>query len=368
MRSSFRLFKLMGISIEVHVTFLLFFLLIFFAGFSSFIFFLVVFSIVLAHELCHSIAAILSGVPVPRIILLPFGGLASIELPEEPLTELKISLSGPLFNFFFAAVGFTLIKAMGLQLFSYDQLVSMLSDGSLGIFTQDYVLSMIVMLNMLLGLFNMLPAFPMDGGRVFRSVLALWTDYVKATEVAGRIGQFIFMFLIVAGIFTLNIWWIAIGVFLTYASSSEVKFVLLKKTFDGLYMRDLIASQKRIPVAEAGLSFRDFMRVVAKPEHRLYLVVSRDGSLAGVLDLDEVQAAAAKVGGMRVGSLASAGYGVVNANQSVADAMKRILSGRITLVVDENVVLGYMTPELFMELTRFYRVKSMGSQPQAGRI
>lgn len=343
----------MGISIEVHVTFVLFFLLILLAGFANFLFFLIIFMIVLSHELCHSIAAILSGIPVPRIILLPFGGLASIELPENPMTELKISLSGPFFNFFFAGVGFVLIKLMGLTLLSYGHLLYALVDGGVGVFTVDYVLSMLVMSNLVLGLFNMVPAFPMDGGRVLRSILALWIDYAKATEIAGRIGQAVFLFLIVAGFFTLDLWWIVVGFFLMYASGSEVRFVLLRKTFEGLLVREVVSHQRRLPVVDGSLQLGEFLRLVARPEQRLYLVVNSDGSLKGVLDLHKV-AGLLRDSEVRVGSLVEGGYGLVDGGSRVSDAMREILSNDVTLVAEDSMVVGYVTPDLFAELTNFY--------------
>jgi stage IV sporulation protein FB len=342
----------MGISIEVHITFLLFLFLILLAGFANFLFFLIIFMIVLSHELCHSIAAILSGIPVPRIILLPFGGLASIELPENPMTELKISLSGPFFNFFFAGVGFLLIKLLGFTLLGYDQVVYALV-GGVGVFTVDYVLSMLVMTNLVIGLFNMVPAFPMDGGRVLRSVLALWVDYAKATEIAGKFGQVIFLFLILDGLFESNLWWIIVGFFLMYASGSEVRFVLLRKTFDGLFMRDLVSHQRRLSAVDGALRVDEFLRLVARPNQRVYLVVNSDGSLRGVLDLHRI-AGLPKDGAGSVGSLAAGGYGLVEGRMRVADAMREILSKDVTLVVDESTVVGFVTPESFMEFTDFY--------------
>ncbi|MBM3309166.1 MAG: hypothetical protein FJY77_02840 [Candidatus Altiarchaeales archaeon] len=358
MRSSFRLFKVLGISIEVHITFILFLLLVLIAGPATFVFFFIIFSIILAHELCHSIAAILSGIPVPRIILLPFGGLASIELPENPLTELKISLSGPFFNFFLAGISLALIKLLSLHLFGYGQLLDMLVEGNTGIFTASYVLSMLAMVNLLLGLFNMLPAFPMDGGRVFRSILALWIDYAKATQIAGRIGQMVFLLLVLAGILTFNIWWIIVGLFLMYASGGEVKFVLLKKTFQGLLMRDIISEQRKLPIVEGSVFVKDFMTMFAKPDQRFYLIANQDGTLKGILDLNEVSQASMQEKLKTVGSLAKEDYETVEGSVSVEEGMKKILSNDITLIADGDVVLGYMTPELFFEMTQFYSLKN----------
>jgi Zn-dependent protease len=347
----------MGISVEVHIVFLLLLLIILlFTGIANFLFIFIVFSIVLAHELCHSVAAILSGIPVPRIVLLPFGGLATIELPENPITELKISASGPLFNFFFAAVGYLIAKIMGLSLLSYGQVLDMLVNGGVGIFTPAYVLSIIVTSNLILGLFNMLPAFPMDGGRVFRSVLALWMDYAKATAIAGRIGQLFSLLFIAVGILGFNLWWLVIGLFLTYASSSEVKFVLVKHAFEGLVMKDIMSS-RRMPVVDGGLTLKEFFNLVARPDNRFYLVANPDGSLRGVLDLHQLAQNASIRADQQVSLLARDVSSVVDGRAPVADAMKQVVTEELTLVVDGGIVLGYVTPESFMESTNFYSLR-----------
>ena len=87
----------MGISIELHLTFIIFFSLFLAAGITNFLFLGLIFTIVLAHELAHSITAKLSGIPVPKITLLPIGGLATIELPEDPMLELRVSMVGQFF-------------------------------------------------------------------------------------------------------------------------------------------------------------------------------------------------------------------------------------------------------------------------------
>jgi len=359
MRSSFRLFRLAGISIEVHISFVLFFLLLSFAGLANMVFFLFIFSLVLAHELCHSIAALLSGIKVPRIILLPFGGLSSIEIPENPINELKISLAGPFFNFFLAGVSLLLMKAFGLGLTGYYDLLNMLDSGGVGVFTASFMMSILVMSNLVLGLFNMIPAFPMDGGRVLRSVLALWLDYGKATEIAGGVGNVVFLFFIVGGIFSqpLNIWLIIMGLFLAYAGGGEVRFVLFRRTLAGLSMRDLVSSQHRLPVVDGSLPVEDFLRLVARPDERFYLVVKPDGSLGGVLDVRMLDNPVLSRKSLTAGSLAQEGYGVVDASAGVTDGIRTVLEKDLTLVVDGSTVVGYVTPELFMELAHFYRLK-----------
>ncbi|GER80248.1 MAG: site-2 protease family protein [Anaerolineales bacterium] len=194
---SLKLFKVKDIDIKVHMTFVL--ILIWAAyrwslstgeGIQGAVFgvaaTLLLFLSVTLHELGHSLQAIKFGVRVKDITLMPMGGLARLdEIPEEPNKELRIALAGPLVNFAIAAllvgVG-ALLDARAL--ISLDEL-----QASLGSVSWSGLLAYLTSANLLLGLFNLIPAFPMDGGRVLRALLAKKMNHVKATQVAAQVGQ-----------------------------------------------------------------------------------------------------------------------------------------------------------------------------------
>ncbi|MBC6939787.1 MAG: site-2 protease family protein [Chloroflexi bacterium] len=194
---SLKLFKVKDIDIKVHMTFVL--ILIWAAyrwslstgeGIQGAVFgvvaTLLLFLSVTLHELGHSLQAIKFGVRVKDITLMPMGGLARLdEIPEEPNKELRIALAGPLVNFAIAAllvgVG-ALLDARAL--ISLDEL-----QASLGGVSWSGLLAYLTSANLLLGLFNLIPAFPMDGGRVLRALLAKKMNHVKATQVAAQVGQ-----------------------------------------------------------------------------------------------------------------------------------------------------------------------------------
>ena len=185
---SFSIFKIFGIRIDVHPTF---FLLplgfgIFYAkdygweiGLRVCVLIFLVFLCVLGHELTHSLKAMSFGIRVPQITLYPMGGVASLQrIPRDPHQEFSISIVGPLFNFALAAIlFFPLYFCIGKEnLFS----------PSLESWPRTF--ANLFWLNPILGLFNLIPAFPMDGGRIFRSLLARRMDYVKATRISVFLG------------------------------------------------------------------------------------------------------------------------------------------------------------------------------------
>ncbi|MFH1054607.1 MAG: site-2 protease family protein [Candidatus Altiarchaeota archaeon] len=357
MRWSYRLFRVNGISIELHLTFILFFMLIFMSsGWPGFMFFILIFATVLAHELIHSLTAVLHGIRVPKIMLLPIGGLASIEMPDDPILELKVSIVGPLFNFMLAGVGLLMFSALNSSFVGYGTVVDWVFSGSFGMDSVSAVLSVIVSINLTLGLFNMLPAFPMDGGRVFRSILAFWMDYVKATKIATLVGQLIFSALAFIGILTFNIWWVIIGMFLSYAGGSELKYVNLKALVSGVKLRDIAVPG--LIYVNSSLSWGDFLSTVYRRGRSLYLTVDSSGVVKGVLDLAELRSADLN---RPVGDAPATEYSVLDGGLMVSGILKVLLSQKLVLVSDGGRLLGYVTPETladsaaYMSLSRTLR-------------
>ena len=165
---------------------------------------LLLFVCVTLHEFGHALVARHFGINVKSIMLLPIGGVANLEtLPEKPVQEFLIAVAGPLVNF---ALALALLPAaalaVGMEMRSgtmpttlVGMLSSMQSPGFVNLLL--YLLAM----NLLLGLFNLLPAFPMDGGRILRSLLAMTMDYVRATRIAVLVGRFVAVLLALWGIF-----------------------------------------------------------------------------------------------------------------------------------------------------------------------
>jgi Zn-dependent protease/CBS domain-containing protein len=228
MKWSLQVGKLFGIPIRVHVTFLL---LLFFiaymglkqAGQAGAIFgtisILLIFVCVVLHEMGHSLMAIHYGTEVKDIVLLPIGGVSRMEdIPEEPKKEIAISVIGPLISLGLGVIFFFAAGAVG-QSTSFTQF---------SVF-QGNVIATLFWINIMLGLFNLVPAFPMDGGRVLRGILATGMDGLRATKIAVGVGQAFAILLFFFGIF-FN-WWLAlIAIFIYLGAEGEERMVVLKSS------------------------------------------------------------------------------------------------------------------------------------------
>jgi Zn-dependent protease/predicted transcriptional regulator len=215
MGTSLTIFRVFDIDVRVHWSFLLILAygaFAYSAGASSVlvgavygvIMILLLFVCVTLHEFGHALVAQHYGIHVKNITLLPIGGVANLErVPEKPLQEFFIAIAGPLVNFVLALVLLpAVLIGVGMQMRSgtapastFAMLAELQTPGVVNILL--YLLAV----NVLLGLFNLLPAFPMDGGRILRSLLAMTTDYVRATRTAVLVGRFMAALLAMWGIF-----------------------------------------------------------------------------------------------------------------------------------------------------------------------
>lgn len=201
MRWSFHLGRLAGIPLRVHYTFLLLLAWIVFRAFGAgasplgamldTAFVLAVFGSVVLHELGHALTARRFGVRTRDIMLLPIGGVASLEhMPRSSREELWIAIAGPLVNLAIAAATFLLLSLFGGVL-----------GGEVGALAQSF-LSSLMWANLGLAIFNLIPAFPMDGGRVLRAMLARRRGYLRATLTAAGIGRVFAIGFGILGLFT----------------------------------------------------------------------------------------------------------------------------------------------------------------------
>jgi Zn-dependent protease/CBS domain-containing protein len=228
MKWSFKIGKLFGIPIRVHLTFLL---LLFFIGISGskqggsegailgMIVIIFIFICVILHEVGHSLVAIHYGIKVNDIILLPIGGVSRMEeIPEDPKQEITISVVGPLVSFGLAILFFVLSEVTH-QGIGFKQI---------NIYSRNVVASLF-WINLVLGVFNLIPAFPMDGGRVLRGILAIRMESLKATKIAVGIGQGFAILLFFFGIF-FNWWMALIAIFIYLGAEGEERMVAVKNS------------------------------------------------------------------------------------------------------------------------------------------
>jgi Zn-dependent protease/CBS domain-containing protein len=268
-----------GTAVRIHFTFILFLAWIFLASWysggpqaawSGLAFMILLFACVLAHEFGHIFTARAFGVATPDVTLLPIGGVARLErIPEKPSEELLIALAGPAVN---VVIAFALLLFFGADLHTRN-LAAMES-------TSISMVDRLAAVNLFLAVFNMIPAFPMDGGRVLRAVLAIRLGHVRATEIAASIGQVVAFGLGFLGLFG-NPLLIFIAIFVYLAASSEAQLVAMRAMSRDVPVSAAMITQFARLAPEAHID--EAVDTLLRTSQSEFPVADADGRLVGVL-------------------------------------------------------------------------------------
>ncbi|PWA07396.1 site-2 protease family protein [Flavobacterium psychrotolerans] len=287
MKGSFKLGTIAGIGVFIHWTFSLLLAFIIFinykAGHSasqiiwSVLFILSVFITVFLHELGHALAAKKYDINTKDITLLPIGGLARLErIPEKPSEELIVALAGPFVNIAIAFVtGLFIAMPSDAQ-----QLSEQLMEGING---KTFLLHFFLV-NFWLALFNLIPAFPMDGGRVLRALLSLKLQRHVATKIAARIGQLLAIGFIFLGFFG-NPFLIFIGIFIIMGAQIELDFTVSKYLLEGDRVSDVLMTTYQSIDAQEKL--RTAIDLLLNSQDRNFLI-TENGKPVGTLNRDQI--------------------------------------------------------------------------------
>ena len=318
---SLKIGRIRGINIFVHATFLLIVGWAALAGWSQeqsvagaiyqVIFILALFGCIVLHELGHALAARRFGIKTRDITLLPIGGLARLErMPKEPLQELAVALAGPAVN-----VVISFVLAIGL-----------LAAGQYRGFTAEAVLEgsmleRLMVVNVFLVLFNLLPAFPMDGGRALRALLATRLGPLRATRIAASVGQGMALLFGFVGLFS-NPFLVFIALFVWMGAAQEAAMAQAEALLghvpaERAMIRDFYAVRRDDPLGKAvqlGLTGAqtDFP-------------VLEDGRVIGVLTQTDMLKGLAERGGQgRVEDVMDQDFAVVDAAETLEDAFRKL--------------------------------------------
>ena len=282
MRWSLSLGSIGGTEIRIHVTFLLFLVwlaAVYYraggpeAAWEGTIFIVLLFLCVLLHELGHVFAARRYGVKTRDVTLWPFGGIASMErMPEKPSQELIVALAGPAVNVVIAAV---LLLWLGTSL--DPQNLTAIENPTVSLAAK------LAGANIILVLFNMIPAFPMDGGRVLRALLAMHVGNARATELAATIGQGFAVVFGILGIFY-NPMLIIIAVFIFLAASGEAAHAQLRAVAQGALVSDAMITKFQSLGTSATVG--DAVDALIRTTQTEFPIVDESGHLRGVLTRD----------------------------------------------------------------------------------
>ena len=286
-RWSVRLTTVAGIDVRVHTTMLLLVWLALLASvdqpggeLAALVWLVLLFGSVLVHELAHSIVALHVGVKVTEIELLPIGGVSKMDrIPDRPADETAIAAAGPLTSLGLGVVALALASAVGADLWPPD-----VYGGAL--------LQRLGWLNLLLAGFNLLPALPLDGGRVFRALLERRVGPAQATHLAARAGRYFAIAMIVVGAMV-NLWLIIIGVFVYVASESEEAGSVIHERLGKLRAADVMIREPLVlsPVSTA----EDVTHLLATTAQRQFPVAD-NGNYVGMVDAAWLTAPDGRVG------------------------------------------------------------------------
>lgn len=295
MKWSFRLMTVAGTEVRVHLTFFLLLLFVAVQGMggnqglagaaSAVVLVTAMFFCVLLHEFGHVFAARGYGIKTPDITLLPIGGVARLErMPRRPLHELVVALAGPMVN---VAIAAAIAVALGVKM----RLNPAYQFPGQGGFWEQ-----LMMWNLLMVVFNLIPAFPMDGGRVLRAVLAMMTDYAKATRWAATVGQALAALVVVLMLLsgTFQPFLLLIAFFIFIAAGQEAAAVAQQEATSSLRVQDAMLTDFRVLPEDAVL--RDAVDHLLAGTQQDFPVVGFHGQMQGLLSRTRLIGALAEHG------------------------------------------------------------------------
>jgi len=346
---SLPIFRIAGIQLRIHVTFVLLIAWLAFgyyaqggspAAAEGVIFVLLLFLCVVLHEFGHALAAKAFGINTPDITLLPIGGVARLErMPEEPKQELLIAVAGPAVN---------VIIALGLFVAGgsfINPFVNPAASEGVGLISQ------LLIINVLLVAFNLLPAFPMDGGRVLRALLATRMSYARATQIAATVGQgFAFVFGFIGLIW--NPFLIFIALFVYIGASQEAALAQMKDVSRRFPVSSAMVREFRTLPENATLE-EAVDALLATSQHD-FPVVDETGTVAGVLTRHDLIAALRKNDpALRVGDVMRRNIPTVTTGTRFEEAfriMQECNCPAVPVLDSMKRLVGLLTPENVTEL------------------
>ena len=344
MKWSWKIAEVAGIGVYVHATFLLLIAWVAWmhwqqghnlaATLAGVVFILALFACVVLHEFGHALTAKKYGIRTRDITLLPMGGVARLErMPDDPRQELWVALAGPAVNVVIAAVLLVWLQVTG----SLEPL-SQLS------VTGGSFFGRLMVLNIFLVVFNLIPAFPMDGGRVLRALLALRTDYVRATHIAANLGQFIALLFGFIGLFN-NPMLLFIALFVWIGAAQEASLVQMKSALGGIPVGRAMLTDFRTLAPQDSLA-RAVELILAGSQQDF--PVAENGQVVGVLTRADLLRALAQRGQESlVAEVMRRDFQVVDSTEMLETAFARLQSHECNTlpVTHHGRLIGLMTME-----------------------
>jgi len=350
MRWSLKLGRIAGIKLTVHWTFLIIIAWVIISELNkgsdwgtiglTIAYVLTIFACVVLHELGHALMARRYNIPTKSITLLPIGGVASLEkMPEEPKRELAVAIAGPFVNVAIVAILYLFIAPLDTYIpESQEQIATSITP-------ENFFFSLFI-INLLLVLFNAIPAFPMDGGRVLRALLAMNMDRLKATNIAARLGQLLAIFFVFLGFFY-NPFLIFIGIFVFLGANAENMVIQQMQYAKGHKVEEAMITSYR-QLSPDNTIDEATKQLIAGSDHS-FVVVS-NGKAEGIVTREAIiQALSEHRQESPVSDIMTKEFQSLQADEKLTEALYKLRSSnqqRIFPVTDaQGDLKGLITPE-----------------------
>jgi Zn-dependent protease len=345
---SFPIGRVLGVDIRIHTFFLL--LLGIALSYGSvagstggrgFALWLLLLLAVVVREIARAIAAAWFGLELRSLLLLPTGGLMAFASPEaterasSPEVQKRLALVGPLAN-----IGFGLLLAATVLTVTPE--IDLLERPWI---TLPHLLRSAVWINLLLGLVNLLPASPLDGGRLFRGGFAKPNGILKGSRASAGLGQMIALGLILGGLAISNIWLIMIGGFVLIGSHMEDQGILLQNDTDAVKMRDVMLTE--FSMLSASDTLEDALQRSVHTLQDVFPVV-RGANLVGAVSRQGIVDALQSDGNGYVQGVMTRSFQTAQPDDSLVKTLRRIMSGQVAQIVpilEGNRIVGIITPQ-----------------------
>ena len=371
---SIPLLRVRGIEIKVHVTFALILVWAAYywgietgAGLQGALFgvvaTLLLFVCVTLHELGHAFQALKYGIAVEDITLLPIGGVARLRVPDNARQELAIAVAGPAVNVAIAAVLIVIGALTGTTVVEDPNAIST----AMGRANWAALLPYLTVANIGLVLFNAIPAFPLDGGRVLRALLALRLDYARATAIAVAIGQGLALLLGLVGFLGGNYFLIVIAIFVWIGASQEGEQVAMRRALGGATVGQAMTQRPRVLSATDPLGHA--VELTLSTTQADFPVVDAGGRVIGLLTLDDLLRGLRDQPEATVGEAMRRQFPVTRPEESVTAAQGQLDEGRVRalpVVQSDGRLAGLLTAADIGEALRLLAVRPQVAASGAG--
>lgn len=358
MRARFQKLKLsiplgtyMGIPLKLHLSMIILVLFVLGIGMKEHFIFaeyiavslllIILFVCVTLHEYGHAYMASLFDIDTHDIILSPIGGVARLDhIPKDPKKELLIAIAGPLVNLaIFIALAIPIVILILADVISLRYL-----NGDILLWQNFLVL--IAAANLGLFAFNLIPAFPMDGGRIFRSLLSMRTDHLTATRIASGIGKLLAIAGVVAGVWTSHPIWVLIGVFIFFMADMELNYLKKEMEFEAILAKHLVSRPVSYVYLHTPMS--ELIQEHFDINEKDFIVKNGFGKVAGIITINSLQEV------MQFGTendpaqnYVSQRYGIVNKNDNILQVINTMKTNdfKEVVVMDYGEIEGIIRVE-----------------------